>query len=109
MIREGVFGWVRHPIYLGEILLYAGLLMLSLSLAGAGVWFVGAVFLHQISRQEERLLLARFGDEYAHYCAKCPCGSRDCADGDSWPRRAVRAWLRLSGDLSRSIYLDREE
>lgn len=72
VIRDGVFGWVRHPIYLGEILLYAGCLMLSLSIAAMVIWLVGIVFLHAISRYEERLLLARFGEEYAHYMQDVP-------------------------------------
>ena len=72
VIRESVFGVVRHPIYLGEILLYFGLLMLSISLAATVVWLVGVVFLHRISRFEERLLLERFGSEYAQYLRDVP-------------------------------------
>jgi protein-S-isoprenylcysteine O-methyltransferase Ste14 len=72
VIREGVFGVVRHPIYLSEILFYLGLLMLSLSLAAAGVWIVVVGFFHYISRYEERLLLARFGDEYKKYMENVP-------------------------------------
>jgi hypothetical protein len=55
VIRESVFGVVRHPVYLSEILFYLGLLMLSLSLA-----------------YEEKLLLARFGKDYAKYKREVP-------------------------------------
>ncbi len=72
VIRKSVFNIVRHPIYLSEILLYLGLLMLSISLAAAVVWIVGIGFLHLISRYEERLLLERFGDEYAQYMREVP-------------------------------------
>lgn len=72
VIRESVFSVVRHPIYLSEILLYLGLLMLSMSLAAAFVWVIAIVFLHYISRWEERLLLARFGEEYAQYMRDVP-------------------------------------
>ncbi len=72
VIRTGVFGVVRHPIYLSEILLYLGLLALSLSLAAAGVFCVAILFLHCISRYEERLLLARFGDAYRAYMVEVP-------------------------------------
>jgi len=67
VIRTGVFARVRHPIYLGEIIFCAGLLALSLSLAAFGVWIIMIGFLHFISRCEEKLLLARFGDEYRNY------------------------------------------
>jgi protein-S-isoprenylcysteine O-methyltransferase Ste14 len=72
VIRKGVFGVVRHPIYLSEILLYLGFLIFSLSLAAAAVWAVAIGFLHWISRHEERLLLARFGEEYEVYLRDVP-------------------------------------
>jgi protein-S-isoprenylcysteine O-methyltransferase Ste14 len=67
-----VFNYVRHPIYLGEILFYLGLLMLSMSLAAFLVWLMTIGFLHYISRHEERLLLARFGTDYEQYMRAVP-------------------------------------
>lgn len=72
VIRKGVFHCVRHPIYLSEILLYCGLLLLSISLAGFVVLLMAIVFLHYISRFEERILLARFGEEYRKYMQEMP-------------------------------------
>jgi len=72
VIRKGVFNHVRHPIYLGEILLYLGLLMLSISLAAACVWVCAIGFLHYISRYEEGLLLVRFGTDYEQYMREVP-------------------------------------
>ncbi|MBE9471188.1 MAG: isoprenylcysteine carboxylmethyltransferase family protein [Chloroflexi bacterium] len=72
VIRKGVFNVVRHPIYLSEILLYLGFLMLSISLAAAVVWVIAILFLHYISRHEERLLLARFGEDYEQYMREVP-------------------------------------
>ncbi len=72
VIKKGVFNVVRHPIYLSEILLYLGLLMLSISLAAAVVWVIAIGFLHYISRHEERLLLARFGEDYEQYMREVP-------------------------------------
>ena len=72
VIRKGVFGIIRHPIYMSEILLYLGLLFFSTSLAAVGVWIIGIAFLHYISRHEEKLLLERFGDEYRQYMKDVP-------------------------------------
>lgn len=72
VIRKSVFGVIRHPIYLSEILLYLGLLMMSLSLAAAFVWCIAILFLHYISKYEESLLLARFGEEYKLYMRDVP-------------------------------------
>ena len=72
VIRKSVFGVVRHPIYLSEVLLYPGLLMMSLSLAATVIWLIGIAFLHYISRYEEKVLLAHFGEEYRQYMAEVP-------------------------------------
>ena len=72
VIRKSVFNIVRHPIYLAEILLYLGLLVLNMSLAALGIWVAAVVFLHYISRYEEKLLLERFGDEYEQYMRRVP-------------------------------------
>ena len=67
VIQKSVFGVVRHPVYLAEILLYLGLLILNMSLAALGVWIAIIVFMNKIARYEEKLLLARFGREYEEY------------------------------------------
>lgn len=72
VIRKNVFSIVRHPIYLGEILLYIGLLILSISLAAVIVFFAVFIFLYYISKYEERLLLERFGEEYKEYMQDVP-------------------------------------
>jgi protein-S-isoprenylcysteine O-methyltransferase Ste14 len=72
VIRKSVFSIVRHPIYLSEILLYFGLLTLRISLAAAVVWIFAIVFLHYISRYEEKLLLFHFGEEYKKYMSEVP-------------------------------------
>ncbi len=72
VIRESVFGVVRHPIYLSEILLYLGLLMISMSLAAAAVLCATALFLHHIAKHEEAICLYRYGEEYRRYMRDVP-------------------------------------
>ena len=72
VIRQGLFAIIRHPIYLSEILAYLGLLLINISLAAVLVWTIAIGFLHYISRYEERLLLERFGEEYASYMREVP-------------------------------------
>jgi len=72
VIRESVFNIVRHPVYLSEIILYLGLLILNISLAATIVWLITIGFLHYISRYEEKLLLTRFGEEYERYIQEVP-------------------------------------
>jgi protein-S-isoprenylcysteine O-methyltransferase Ste14 len=72
VITKGVFGIVRHPIYLGSILLYAGFIALTLSLASFAIWLVIVAFYYVLSQYEERLLTERFGKEYEDYMKKVP-------------------------------------
>ena len=72
VIRKGVFTVIRHPIYLGAILFYAGLLVIKLSLAAVFIWLVIILFYHLISRHEEKLLLNKFGRDYEQYMRDVP-------------------------------------
>ncbi|MFC1614435.1 methyltransferase family protein [Gemmatimonadota bacterium] len=72
VIRKGVYNHARHPMYLSEILLYLGLLIMSISLAAAVAWIATIAFLCYISRYEEKLLLKRFGEEYGQYMREVP-------------------------------------
>ena len=72
VIRNSVFGIIRHPIYLSEIILYFGLLMFSISLAATLIWLIGIFFLHYLARYEERLCLGRYGEEYKRYMRDVP-------------------------------------
>jgi protein-S-isoprenylcysteine O-methyltransferase Ste14 len=67
LIRSGVFGIVRHPIYTGAILFYLGAAVTTLSIASAAFWLVIVLFYYLISRYEERILTGAFGDEYTDY------------------------------------------
>ncbi len=72
VIRKSIFKIVRHPIYLSEILLYLYFLMMSLSIAAVFVFLIAILFLHYISKHEERLLLERFDEEYKQYMQDVP-------------------------------------
>lgn len=72
VVGSGVFGLIRHPIYLGSILFYLGLLFLTLSLFAAIVWLVIIGFYHYLALYEEKLLLAKFGTAYEEYMKHVP-------------------------------------
>ncbi len=67
VIRKGVYGIMRHPMYVSEILLYLGLIIISISIAAIFVLILAIIFLYLISRYEEKLLLQRFGNDYQNY------------------------------------------
>lgn len=67
LITSGVFRIVRHPIYAGASLFYLGSAIITLSIASAAFWPLIVIFYYIISRYEERLLTAEFGEEYTAY------------------------------------------
>jgi protein-S-isoprenylcysteine O-methyltransferase Ste14 len=64
---SGVYGRVRHPMYLGTFLVYLGLGIITLSLASLVVWAVAVAYYNTLANFEEGLLVERFGDEYREY------------------------------------------
>ncbi|MFN0158738.1 MAG: methyltransferase family protein [Bacteroidota bacterium] len=70
LITNGPFAFVRNPLYVGNMLLYAGVGVMSMALfpwmlIAAIVWFY--VQYHLIVTREEEYLAATFGDAYEHY------------------------------------------
>jgi len=73
LITNGPFAFVRNPLYVGNILLYAGAAVMSNALFPwlliiTIVWFYVQYTL--IVSKEEEYLAQRFGDAYADYAAK---------------------------------------
>lgn len=69
LIKNGVFRWVRHPIYTGIFAVTFGYAIYSGSI-WKGIISVGLLVLFQFkARYEEQLLLDKF-DQYSKYMAK---------------------------------------
>ena len=67
-VTTGPYALVRHPGYLGEIMIWTGFAVLSSNLALfflLPTMFV-AVYLYRIS-VEERMLVRELGDDYVRY------------------------------------------
>jgi len=67
LVRSGIHGRVRHPIYSGIILAAVGWLMLSFTLSTLLVVGITFLYLPIGMHLEERKLIALFGDEYLNY------------------------------------------
>src|SRR5947208_7649664 len=73
LIATGPFGYVRNPLYLGNILLWTGF-----SIAARLLWLAPILVVllvlesHVIVRWEEQLLAARIGEPYARYIRDVP-------------------------------------
>ncbi len=70
VIQLGAYAYVRHPGYLGGILVHTGFGMATGSLAAATLQLgVSALLYSQRIRNEERLLESVLGDSYRRFMA----------------------------------------
>lgn len=73
LVTEGIFAWLRNPMYVGLTLF-----LVALSLALASDWIlvmtIGFVLVIHfgVVLREERYLEAKFGDSYRQYKARVP-------------------------------------
>lgn len=69
---EGVYSIVRHPMYLGILLLYLGLFAFTLSLALMALWLVVFGVFNRFAAYEEEDLVRVFGERYSEYRRRVP-------------------------------------
>lgn len=72
IIKSGIYSRVRHPIYLAPIIMYLGIIILSLSIISFFIWLFIITFYYSMARYEEALLIKKFGNEYKNYMKDVP-------------------------------------
>ncbi len=70
LVTTGLYGTIRHPSYLGLIVMMFGWALAFRSLAGVLLAMLAIIPLLARIRSEEALLAAHFGSEYAAYRAR---------------------------------------
>jgi len=72
LIDSGVYSWVRHPMYLGILLICLGFFFLSPSLLSLGVWLAFLILYDKMAKYEEKDLIRILGEEYIAYQKRVP-------------------------------------
>ena len=72
LIDSGAYSWVRHPMYLGTLMLCLGFFFASLSLLSLGVWLGFFILYDKMTTYEEKDLIRILGDEYVAYQKRVP-------------------------------------
>lgn len=72
LVTKGIYAQVRHPQYLGLILLTAGIDFLWPTFSTLVMWPILVFLYHRLAKEEEGVLAVRFGQEYSVYAEKVP-------------------------------------
>lgn len=71
-VTTGVYAWVRHPMYLGSLLVLLGFFFSTLSLLSLLVWAGLFFFYDRMATYEERDLCRILGEQYLNYQNRVP-------------------------------------
>ncbi len=108
LVATGPFGFVRNPIYLGNVALWTGFALLARM-----VWMAPVVIVllgleyHAIVRWEERLLESRLGDRYRRYAARVPRWMPRFSGGRLEPTPSSSSSRRPTFSLSDTLFSER--
>jgi protein-S-isoprenylcysteine O-methyltransferase Ste14 len=73
LVTSGAYGFVRHPVYLGALLIWAGLSLSFLSAIAAAITVACIVPCYLLYiRSEETMMFESFGEEYSRYRRAVP-------------------------------------
>jgi len=72
LVDTGIYSVVRHPLYLGWLLMYLVIIFWSQHWLTMIIGIIGIACVYSISRQEDQRLVEKFGDVYKRYMQSVP-------------------------------------
>ena len=72
IVTDGIYAIVRHPLYLGWLLLYPAVIFLSQNWLVIIIGCLGSASMVQIARLEDASLIEKFGHTYINYLESVP-------------------------------------
>ena len=72
LVDTGIYSVIRHPLYLGWLLMYLAIIFWSQHWLTIIIGVIGMICVYLISRQEDQRLVEKFGDDYKEYMQKVP-------------------------------------
>lgn len=67
LVRKGLYGYIRHPLYLSLFLLGTGIVLKDMKILQLLLGGVNMIAVYLTSRIEEKEMIAKFGQEYILY------------------------------------------
>ncbi|MFX1406047.1 MAG: methyltransferase family protein [Promethearchaeota archaeon] len=72
VIKTGILGYTRNPMYFGIMLIYVAFICFSISLISVGIFVLVFLVYNKMVNFEEKLLENMFGDKYLDYKSRVP-------------------------------------
>jgi protein-S-isoprenylcysteine O-methyltransferase Ste14 len=67
LVTTGIYGHVRHPQYLGFILITLGMNVLWPTISTLFLWPIIVIVYYRLAKEEDKEMQKRFGEEYQKY------------------------------------------
>jgi len=67
LVTTGIYRHIRHPQYLGFLLLTLGMNILWITISALLLWHILAILYYRLAKEEDKELEERFGEEYLKY------------------------------------------
>jgi protein-S-isoprenylcysteine O-methyltransferase Ste14 len=67
LVTTGIYGHVRHPQYLGFMLITLGMNVLWVTISTLLLWPILAVVYHRLAKEEDKEMEEKFGEDYQKY------------------------------------------
>lgn len=72
LVKDGIYQYIRHPQYLGFLMLTLGMNIQYTTIPTLLMWPLLIILYYRLARQEEQEVSEKFGKEYAEYKAETP-------------------------------------
>ncbi|UCC58736.1 MAG: isoprenylcysteine carboxylmethyltransferase family protein [Candidatus Bathyarchaeum sp.] len=72
LVTTGIYSYVRHPQYLGFLLITLGMNVLWVTLSTLALWPVLAFLYYRLAREEDKQMEEKFGEEFLKYKNNVP-------------------------------------
>jgi protein-S-isoprenylcysteine O-methyltransferase Ste14 len=72
LVTTGIYGHVRHPQYLGFLLLTLGMNVQWIMISTLLLWPILVILYYRLAKEEDKELEEKFGEEYQKYKHKVP-------------------------------------
>lgn len=67
LVKSGIYGYIRHPLYLSIFLLGTGIVLKDPGIYQLLLGFINLIAIYFTARIEENEMISKFGDDYRDY------------------------------------------